>query len=289
MLPPDNFIIRFKKEDNVYDLECFDLEEKDNILLVNLFGHSEKISIPVDSINSIAFSETGEIINLKDALLVKTAERLTVDQIKNAKSFDRTMWGRKYKIDIIIKHFQERIFNQYDYKCFKCGLKEPEIYGYERYNKGIRIIDFLHKDHHIPISMGGKLEAGNITILCRKCNMSKRDLDPRCFYNYTEYSRIIRLLAQQEKILEFKFDWDQWNLNNKSYLASLGIEENLLEEVFANEDHRFAVRPSNNEATNSMTVYVNLAVALDYILTKDESLKQSMFEMSRNCGKNCGK
>ena len=50
-----------------------------------------------------------------------------------------------------------------NYKCAYCG--DPlEEYG-------------LQFDHVVPISKGGDAERGNILAACKRCNISKNDLD----------------------------------------------------------------------------------------------------------------
>jgi hypothetical protein len=55
----------------------------------------------------------------------------------------------------------------YDYRCLKCGRREPEIK--------------LTLDHVLPVVMGGKTEAQNSQCLCSTCNKSKggRHIDYR--------------------------------------------------------------------------------------------------------------
>lgn len=48
---------------------------------------------------------------------------------------------------------------KYDFKCLKCGRKEPEIE--------------LTEDHILPLSAGGTDVIDNIQPLCRFCNTSK--------------------------------------------------------------------------------------------------------------------
>lgn len=49
----------------------------------------------------------------------------------------------------------------FDYKCVSCGKQEPEIK--------------LHKDHIVPLSIGGRNDIDNIQPLCAFCNTSKKD------------------------------------------------------------------------------------------------------------------
>lgn len=61
---------------------------------------------------------------------------------------------------------QEYIMNLFNHKCFNCGNTE-----------------LLEVDHHKPLSKGYALSRQNAVILCKSCNSSKNNKDPKDFYS----------------------------------------------------------------------------------------------------------
>ena len=65
------------------------------------------------------------------------------------------------------------IKNLFHCKCYKCGSPNN-----------------LSIDHHKPLSKGFPLKIGNAVLLCRSCNSSKRDKDPKDFYTTLEHKKL---------------------------------------------------------------------------------------------------
>lgn len=62
----------------------------------------------------------------------------------------------KFKAKPIYKKQRERILNEYNNKCARCGATSN-----------------LHIDHIVPVSKGGTSEDSNLQVLCQSCNCSK--------------------------------------------------------------------------------------------------------------------
>ena len=67
-----------------------------------------------------------------------------------------------YKFSITHESELKAKFNN---ECFNCGSGEN-----------------LTLDHHIPLSRGGQLERGNVSLLCSSCNSKKHNKLPEEFY-----------------------------------------------------------------------------------------------------------
>ena len=74
----------------------------------------------------------------------------------------------------------QHIIQANDDKCYKCGN-----------------IQNLHLDHHVPLSKGGQLELGNVVVLCKSCNSSKKDKLPKDWYTKDQLNDITNILASQ--------------------------------------------------------------------------------------------
>lgn len=78
--------------------------------------------------------------------------------------------------------FLEKVRTQFDNKCFKCQNGEN-----------------LQFDHHTPLCDGGQLVPGNVTLLCGKCNNTKKHCQL-----YTDNETITLSKFHQEQISWFK-------------------------------------------------------------------------------------
>lgn len=87
------------------------------------------------------------------------------------------------------------------------------------------------------MALGGHLIPGNLVALCRRCNEAKLDQAPEQFYTPAELEWLRPLLAQQQSIFEFRFDWDSWNTDRRKYLLSVGVDPDLVHELLFNPDH----------------------------------------------------
>jgi 5-methylcytosine-specific restriction endonuclease McrA len=80
-----------------------------------------------------------------------------------------------------LKEHEDLVFSLFGFKCFKCGKD-----------------DILCLDHHVPLSKGGKLILGNVSVLCGSCNTSKKDKMPEKYYTKDELYELNILLEKQK-------------------------------------------------------------------------------------------
>ena len=59
----------------------------------------------------------------------------------------------------------EAVFRSFDFRCAYCGMKGE-----------------LHRDHVVPVALGGPHIIENIVPACRSCNASKADSDVGVWY-----------------------------------------------------------------------------------------------------------
>lgn len=137
---------------------------------------------------------------------------------------------KRYRLRAIEDLYKSRLFALFDNRCFKCGVEErpAQLVGRP---------PVLCIDHHVPMALAGHLVPGNLVALCRRCNESKLDQPPEQFYSRTELGRLGPLLAQQEGLLAFAFDWEAWNADRGKYLLRLGMEPSLVHDLLDNPDH----------------------------------------------------
>lgn len=77
-----------------------------------------------------------------------------------------------------IKKIKADIFLHFDNQCAKCGTS-----------------DKLRLDHHIPFSEGGRLQIGNISVLCDSCNVAKHNKMPEAFYSPQQLAIVNELVS----------------------------------------------------------------------------------------------
>ena len=91
---------------------------------------------------------------------------------------DRRRRERKHNLDLkLTKVDVQYIYARFYYRCFKCSNPEN-----------------LQIDHHYPLSKGFGLSLKNAVLLCKQCNISKRDKLPEEFYT------INQLIELREKL-----------------------------------------------------------------------------------------
>lgn len=84
----------------------------------------------------------------------------------------------KHKVDFT-PHERKQILDRDNWNCQSCGIEV-----HDRSNGDWNTPDKAHIDHIVPISKGGNSEPSNLQVLCRTCNLSKRDkLDSDLYAN----------------------------------------------------------------------------------------------------------
>jgi 5-methylcytosine-specific restriction endonuclease McrA len=68
---------------------------------------------------------------------------------------------------------------EFNYKCYNCKSNED-----------------LTIDHHYPLSKGYPLTLTNAVVLCRSCNSSKGNKDPKDFYSSLKYIKLTKKLIK---------------------------------------------------------------------------------------------
>jgi hypothetical protein len=81
----------------------------------------------------------------------------------NAKNYKRRNWLSYVRYDLDIT----KVFNYCDWKCSYCGIDTPKEL------RGKFVNNAPELDHIIPLSKGGSHTYNNVTLSCRKCNLSK--------------------------------------------------------------------------------------------------------------------
>lgn len=160
--------------------------------------------------------------------------------VKAQRRQDSNNFYFRYRHEVIWNHFRNKLLELFDGCCFACG--SPEC---------------LQMDHHVPFSVGGRREPGNIVMLCDKCNVKKHDYLPEEFYSDDELCCLAPLLARESEVLAFRFDEERWKVGPYSYLCEIGVNPRLVKEVMENSLHPWAI--------SSQEVYeysINIAVRL---------------------------
>ena len=132
----------------------------------------------------------------------------------------RDLFGA-FRLRVVEDLYKRRFFEAFGNRCFKCGMPEKLV-------QDIGAPPNLCIDHHIPMALGGHLAPGNLVALCRSCNGVKLDQDPTDFYTAQELERLRPLLASQQDLFSFSFDWDKWSKNRESYLLELGVAPEIV-------------------------------------------------------------
>lgn len=152
---------------------------------------------------------------------------LTTEEMKRQRKKEKWALYREFRFEIIRDHITKKFFQLFDNRCYKCGAGSRER---------------LVMDHHVPVARGGHFTPGNLVALCIYCNNKKADMPPESFYSRQELDQLQPLLAEQDEIFSFQFDWESWELDKAGYLLSLEIDATLVHQALHNEEHPFYIR-----------------------------------------------
>jgi hypothetical protein len=83
----------------------------------------------------------------------------------NAKNYKRRAWNAEIKNDLNVF----KVFSDCNWKCSYCGCDTPKELRGKMQNNSPEL------DHIIPLSKGGSHTYDNVTLSCRKCNLSKNN------------------------------------------------------------------------------------------------------------------
>ncbi|MFO1163501.1 MAG: HNH endonuclease signature motif containing protein [Reyranellaceae bacterium] len=250
-------------------LVCFDVRpEGEQAASLCVVGAAGRRVIALDYVRQVSDFETGEVL----AGIEQTyggPPPLSESDIRAVRSRDKSQWHRPYLFDVIENHYRTRLFKLFGYRCFNCRklgkLVEQAGMEYVPFWRG------LDRDHHVPLSLGGRLVPGNIVILCPSCNGRKHERDPRAFYSPDQLVALRPLLAKEAEVLAFKFDPARWRDDRRAYLVSLGIGEQLAEQVLCNENHRYFVGKSSGAEPVGVALVVT---GLEELLAKHVGRKR---------------
>lgn len=93
------------------------------------------------------------------------AEKKRVSQRRKAELESSLPYSFKYKMKLAF----------WGKKCPVCGVIMDNLIDRELMIDGNNFIPTIQ--HNIPISKGGKHEIGNISVICKRCNVSLRDTE----------------------------------------------------------------------------------------------------------------
>jgi HNH endonuclease len=146
-------------------------------------------------------------------------------------------WWKKFRHKDVIAVFKKRLFELFNNQCFRCGTTGR-----------------LHIDHHLPRIMGGRLEAGNLVVLCSRCNNAKGTISPDVFYSEKHLALLSPLLERQREIFAFHWDWDFYNRDRVGYFLSLGVDPKTAERIFHDPLYEGYMGPRSEGLTNTLEI-----------------------------------
>jgi len=135
---------------------------------------------------------------------------------------------RPYRLREIETLYKRRFFEHFGNCCFKCGKPEKQ-------KQEIDAPPHLCMDHHVPMALGGHLVPGNLVSLCRACNEQKLDKAPADFYTVDELARLPPLLEAEHELFAFSFNWVKWDLNRRTYLLEVGVDQETVQAALHDE------------------------------------------------------
>ena len=232
---------------------------------ITVFSLNDKIRQRLlrSRITSVADFYTGEIVTDIDRCLVANSV-MSPAEIEKIRQRDKWEWDKKYRLRVIENHYRNKLFALFEFRCFKCSRPGTIRTDY-KWMKHVPFWCGLDRDHHVPINLGGHLVPGNIGVLCKSCNSKKHETEPERFYTETELRKLQPYLDKQDEVLRFNFDLEAWQEDRSAYLISLGIDKQLVHQVFNNEDHRYYHPPSS-------PISISLTIDLGSILQNGEGI-----------------
>lgn len=115
----------------------------------------------------IYYQKNAEVINQRHRLYFQSEHGKKI-------AYKRNLKRRSYKHKVIFEPIERTVLlDRDDWTCKHCGIKVHDM------SKGDwNTPNKAHIDHIIPISKGGNSTPENLQVLCRTCNLSKKDKLP---------------------------------------------------------------------------------------------------------------
>lgn len=95
--------------------------------------------------------------------------------LANHRKYDRTKKGKETRKEVRKRRKQRESILVVDFS------EEDWLYALEYFGRRCAYCESdktLHRDHFIPVLLGGHTVKGNMVPSCRNCNTAKRELDP---------------------------------------------------------------------------------------------------------------
>lgn len=162
----------------------------------------------------------------------------------------RDLFG-PFRLRVVEDLYRRRFFESFGNRCFKCGMPEKAT-------QKIGVPPNLCIDHHIPMALGGHLVPGNLVALCRVCNGLKLDRSTAEFYTTEELERLQLLLASQQELFRFSFDWNRWSKDRERYLLDLGVDSGTVHLALHDEMYAGYVGTASAQCGVTITLDENI-------------------------------